>query len=183
MTIVTASLLVLTIPVMAYAYGIAGNSTIAWQLLAAAVVAFTFNLRRAKAWMREHPSVLTLRPRGFLFASCYALVATPLVCTVFQAKPLPRFNDIFLVGIVLTTYLFTWDAALYLLAVAVLVSAWVLPPYGTLAVDRIEDWYRIASFTVLALFLVVLVNRLKAGSGSRQPEREMVAARSASGGD
>ena len=47
---------------------------------------------------------------------------------------MPRFNDIFLVGIVLTCYLFTWQPAAYLLGISVLVSAWVLPPNGSLLV-------------------------------------------------
>ncbi len=153
-------LLLMAAPRPASAYVDPGSGAMLWQVAAATLIGTLFYVRRVVGWIR---GTLGLRARsmGFLFASCFALVASPLICTVFQTRPLPRFNDIFLVGIVLTTYLFTWDAAAYLLVISLLVSAWVLPPYGNMAVDRPEDWYRIVSFAAISIFLIVLVHRLK----------------------
>jgi K+-sensing histidine kinase KdpD len=154
--------LVLAIPQMAHAYVDPGSGAMLWQVAAAAAIGSLFYLRKATFWIRSRLGLKSSRSMGYLFASCYALVASILICSVFRSLPVPRFNDIFLIGIVLTTYLFAWDAAAFLLGIAVLVSAWVLPPYGSFGVARMEDWYRIFSFTCVSLFLIVLVHRLKA---------------------
>ena len=139
--------LILAVPKAGNAYTSPGPDGITWQVVAAALMGSLFYSRRLISWIR---SVLTSGNRcaaGFLFASCYALVVTPVVYTLFETHPLPRFSDLFLVGIVLTAYLFTWHGAVYLLAIATMVSAWVLPPDGSFAVGQPEDWYRIFSFT------------------------------------
>src|SRR6266567_4776843 len=60
---------------------------------------------------------------GFLFASVYAAIAMT-ACRLFPGHLGPRLNDIFLVGIVLTVYRFTWRPAALLLAAGLAVSAW-----------------------------------------------------------
>jgi K+-sensing histidine kinase KdpD len=99
---------------------------------------------------------------GFLFATAYALVVSPVACGLFRYNHLPRFTDVFLLGIVLTVYLFTWEGAAYLLVISALIYAWVLPPYGNIRVDAAADWYRLISFTLVSLFLICLIARLKA---------------------
>jgi K+-sensing histidine kinase KdpD len=148
-------------PKKANAYVDPGSGAMLWQIAAAAIIGTLFYVRRVMVWIRNHLGLHARRSMGFLFASCYALVASPIICNIFHSRPLPRFNDIFLVGIVLATYLFTWDAAAYLLVISTLVSVYVLPPYGTLAIARMEDWYRIVSFVALSVFLIILVTRLK----------------------
>jgi len=113
---------------------------------------------------------------GLLFATVYSLVTSPLVCSLFHSRPLPRFNDIFLVGIVLTTYLFTWESGTYLLAISLAVSAYVLPPYGSFAVATPDDWYRMASFGCISVFLIGLVHRLKTRTGSAPELAKMASA-------
>ncbi len=81
---------------------------------------------------------------------------------LFGGHALPRFNDIFLIGIVLTAYRFRWEPAIYLLGISLLVSAWVLPPYGTFRVTGFAEWYRMLSFAAVSVILVYLVSRGKA---------------------
>lgn len=178
--------LVMAIPHKAQAYVDPGSGAMLWQVVAAGAIGSLFYLRKVTIWMRTRLGLKSSRSAGFLFASCYALVASTLICSVFRSLPVPRFNDIFLIGIVLTTYLFTWDAAAFLLAIAMLVSAWVLPPYGTFAVARMEDWYRIFSFTCVSVFVIVLVHRLKArlaDAASEVSAAPQLKANSAAAGD
>lgn len=151
----------MAVPRPAQAYVDPGSGAMLWQIAAASLIGGLFYVRRVVRWIRESLGLKSNRAMGFLFATCYGLVASPVICTFFQTKPLPRFNDIFLVGLVLTTYLFTWDAAVYLLTISLVVSAYVLPPYGSMSVIHSEDWYRIVSYTLLSLFLIALVHRLK----------------------
>ena len=154
-------LVIMATPKRASAYVDPGSGAMLWQIAAAAMIGALFYVRRVVTWLREHLGLRSPMAMGFLFATVYALIASPLVCSLFHARPLPRFNDIFLVGIVLTTYLFTWEAAAYLLVIALAVSAWVLPPYDSFAVTGLEDWYRMVSFACISVFLIGLVHRLK----------------------
>ena len=153
--------IILAMPRSASAYVDPGSGAMLWQATAAACLGSLFYVRRVAMWVRKHIHLHSPRALGFVFATSYALIASPLVCSLFRRNQLPRFGDIFLLGIVLTVYLFTWEGAAYLLAVAVLVSAWVLPPYGTLVVSGPANWYRLASFTVVSLFLICLIARVK----------------------
>ena len=58
-------------------------------------------------------------------------------------------------------YFFSWRPALYLFAVSLLASAWILPPYGTLKVEGFTEWYRLLSFGLISIFLMLLLTRLK----------------------
>jgi hypothetical protein len=147
-----------------------------WQAGAAACIGSLFYLRRVTLFVRKHAGFRSPRALGFIFATAYALVVSPAVCSLFRHSQLPRFGDIYLLGIVLTVYFFSWEAATYLLVIAVLVSAWVLPPYGSLELTRLSDWYRLSSFTVISLFLICLIARVKARGGSSASERGSVEA-------
>jgi K+-sensing histidine kinase KdpD len=140
-----------------------------WQLAAAAVVGSLFYAKRLVAWSRNYlPATSPLRS-GFVFATLFAAVASPLSLVVFQGQALPRFNDIFLIGIVLTAYLFRWEPSVYLLGISVLVSAWVLPPHDSFRVEGFQHWYRLLSFTIVSVFLVCLVTRTKARRQEQEP--------------
>ncbi|MBZ5725117.1 MAG: DUF4118 domain-containing protein [Acidobacteriia bacterium] len=152
----------MAIPKQAKAYVDPGSGAMIWQIAAAAAIGSLFYARRALMWMQAHLGLHSNRSMGFLFASLFAVVTSPVICTLFNSHPVPRFNDVFLVGIVLTAYLFTWEPAVYLLAISVAVSAWVLPPAGSFAIAQLVDWYRLISFAILSVFLIVLVTRLKA---------------------
>lgn len=179
-------ILLIATPKLSQAYVDPGSGAMIWQVAAAAVIGSLFYVRKLLAWVRSHLELKSRRPYGYLFASVYALAASALVFGVFRNSQLPRFNDIYLIGIVLTAYFFTWDAAAYLLALAVLVSAWVLPPNGTLAVASAEDWYRIFSFTAVSVILMVLVGRLKfrgPGRAADHPEPSPLEARGMTAAD
>ena len=118
--------------------------------------------------MRNHCVFQSCRATGYLFATLFALIASPLMVMLFSRHPLPRFNDIFLIGIILTAYLFTWDSALYLLAIGVGVTAWLLPPAGSFAISGADAWFRLLSFAAVSMLAITIITRLK----SRRPQVE-----------
>jgi len=156
-------LLVMATPRRASAYVDPGSGAMLWQAAAAACIGSLFYMRRVVVWVRRHVDFRSQRAMGFVFATAYALVVSPLVLALCRNGQMPRFGDLFLLGVMLTVYFFTWEAATYLLGLGVLVSAWVLPPDGTLAVVQTQDVYRLISFTLVSLFLICLIARVKAG--------------------
>ena len=155
------ALLTMAVPQRASAYVDPGTGSMLWQMAAAALIGSLFYLRRVAGWVRVLVGVRSSKSMGFLFASVFGLAVSPLTMQLFGGHPLPRFNDVFLVGIVLTAYLFTWESAAYLMVISIVVSAWILPPNGTLRVDGFADWYRLASFTMVSIFLISLITRMK----------------------
>lgn len=100
-------------------------------------------------------------PLGYVFATAYAAIALVTTLVMSHSQVIPRFMDIFLVGIAVTAYFFTISPATYLLAISVAISAWILPPSGSFAIANPLDWYRIFSFTAVAALLIFLTDRLK----------------------
>ena len=139
-----------------------------WQLAAGTVIGGLFFVNEILAFLRVRLGSSSRLAAGFLFATAYAMLAIPVLLIVFAGHALPRFNDVFLIGIVLTGYLFRWEPAAYLLGISLLVSAWILPPYGSFRIVGFAEWYRMVSFTVVAVFLMHLVNRSK----NRKPAAE-----------
>jgi len=144
-----------------------GAQPMVWHVLGASTVLAILNWRKLGAFLGEHAGLQSVRASGFVFATAYALATIPLALSLFGGQPMPRFNDIFLVGIVLTVYFFSWQPAAYLLAVSILASAWILPPNGTLRVEGFAEWYRLISFSVLSAFMILLLTRLKARQDTR----------------
>jgi len=132
-----------------------------WQVAAASALGCLFYLKRIASWVRSFPGLRSERGSGFVFATAFALVTSPLAMALFGAHPLPRFNDLFLIGIVLTAYFFTWEPALYLTTVSLAVAAWILPPSGSFVVQEFSDRYRLVSFGALSIFLICLITRMK----------------------
>lgn len=139
-----------------------GAEPMVWHVLGASTLLAILNWRKVGAFLGEYAGLKSTRISGFVFASAYGLVTVPLALSLFDGQPMPRFNDIFLVGIVLTVYFFSWAPAAYLLAVSILASAWILPPNGTLRVEGFAEWYRLVSFSAVSVFIILLVTRLKA---------------------
>ena len=131
---------------------------------AVVAVALIWGMARLKSEARRQAA----SGRAFAFATIYAIFATLIILVAYNSKPLPRFNDIFLVGIAVVGYLFTASSAAYLLGIAVVVSAWVLPPSNSFAIAQPEDYYRIFSFCAVAGILIVIMNRLKKYGSERQ---------------
>jgi K+-sensing histidine kinase KdpD len=119
---------------------------------------------RLKTNARQQPA----SRQAYLFTTGYAIVGTLVTMFAFHAQPIPRFNDIFLVGIAVVASLFTTSSAAYLLAIAVGVSAWILPPGGSFAVTDPTDYYRILSFCAVSGLLIFLSSRLKKPAGEDQ---------------
>jgi hypothetical protein len=164
--LIAGLLMGLTIPGLAVSVPAAiavdpGAVPMLWHILTGATVLAIFQWRRLGVWLRDHAGIRSPRSFGYVFAAAYALLSTSLALNLIHGEPVPRFNDIFLVGIVLTGYFFTWEPAACLLGVSVLVSAWVLPPDGTFRVVGFNEWYRLISFTVVSIFMIVLINRMK----------------------
>ena len=155
------ALLTMAIPQKASAYVDPGTGSMLWQMAAAALIGSLFYLRRVAGWVRVLIGLRSSKSMGFLFASVFGLAVSPLTLQLFGGHPLPRFNDVFLVGIVLTAYFFTWESAAYLMVISILVSAWILPPNGTLRIEGFAEWYRLASFTMVSVLLISLITRMK----------------------
>ena len=160
-----------------------GLTTMLWQLAAASVIGGFFFARQILEYLRNRFGPNSHLAAGFLFATAYSLISIPVILIVFGGQALPRFNDVFLVGIVLTAYLFRWEPSAYLLGIALLVSAWILPPQGSFRVAGAEEWYRMLSFAVVAVFLVHLVNRSKSRRLNDETSPASFAVRSAAVGD
>ena len=156
-------LAILATPSKASAYVDPGTGAMLWQALAAACIGSLFYARRVFMWARRHLNFRSPRAMGFVFATAYGLVVSPLVLSLYRQGHIPSFGDVFLLGIMLTAYFFTWEGATYLLGVGLLVSAWVLPLDGTLAAVSTGNLYRLVSFALVSVFLICLITRLKAG--------------------
>lgn len=139
-----------------------GAQPMVWHVFGAGAVVMILNWRALGAFFREHAGLRNIRSGGFAFATSYALLSVPLCVSLFDKQPTPRFNDIFLVGIALTVYLFSWEPATYLFAISVLASAWILPPHGSIRVEGFAEWYRLISFSGVSVFVILLLARLKA---------------------
>jgi hypothetical protein len=137
-----------------------------WHVLSASALLTVLNWRRVAAFAGEYAGLRSVRASGFAFATAYAMFTVPLALRVFDGQPMPRFNDIFIVGIALTVYFFSWEPAAYLFVISFLVSAWVLPPNGTFGVEGFAEWYRLISYSAVALILMLLLTRMKAKQSS-----------------
>jgi hypothetical protein len=154
------AVVLLATPKPAQAYVDPGAGAMMWQLAAAVAIGCLFYTRRVFTWVRHHLGFHATRS-GYLFATLFALTASALTVTLFDGHPPPRFGDLFLIGVALTAYLFTWDAAAYLLALAMAVSAWVLSPTGSFLAMGFAEWYRLVSFAVVSVFAICAITRLK----------------------
>jgi K+-sensing histidine kinase KdpD len=141
-----------------------------WQMAAAAAIGSLFYVKKILLWTKNLLSTNSPMQAGFLFATLFAFLATALTVVVFHNHALPRFTDVFLIGIVLTAYLFRWEPSVYLLGISLLVSAWVLPPYGSFRVAGFVEWYRMGSFTLVSVLLVYLLSRGKARKAAEQSQ-------------
>src|SRR4051794_5862018 len=97
----------MALPQMAHAYVDPGTGAMLWQVGAATAIGALFYVKRLATWLRNRLGFGSPLGMGFAFATLFALVTSPIALAVFKQHPLPRFNDVFLVGIVLTAYLFT----------------------------------------------------------------------------
>ena len=132
-------LILLAMPQIAAANVDPGTGTMLWQLAAGLVIGCFFFVNQIVDFVKKRFGARSPLAAGFLFATAYSMIAIPVVLIVFQGHALPRFNDVFLIGIVLTAYLYRWEPAAYLLVIALLVSAWILPPYGTFRVEGFAE--------------------------------------------
>jgi hypothetical protein len=162
------AMLTMAVPQKASAYVDPGTGSMLWQMAAAALIGSLFYVRRVADWVRILLGMRSSNAIGFLFASVLGAAISTVTMQLFGGHPLLRFDDLFLVGIVLTAYLFTWESAAYLLVISILVSAWVLPPSNSLRIEGFDEWYRLSSFTVVSTFLICVITRMKA-QRSREP--------------
>ena len=162
--LLSLALLTVAIPGKAGAYTDPATSTVFWQIAASVIVACLFFVRPVIRLVGNRVNPESQQTRGFLFATAFSIAVSPVAMRLFGGNPLPRFNDVYLVGIVLTAYLFTWEASAYLLAISILVSAWVLPPYGSFWIEGGAEWYRLASFSLISVFLILVITRKKGNS-------------------
>ena len=173
--------LVLSVPCFAAIPFDPGAKPMVWHVYGASVLLIVLKWRSVADLLSERLRLRSTRAMGFVFAMLYALLSLGVFLNLFNfgGQPMPRFNDIFLIGVALTAYFFTWDSAVFLLGIGVLFSAWILPPNGNIRVEGITEWYRLISFTLVAGFIILLVNRIK----GRKTEEEPLGRLSTTSGD
>src|SRR3954452_8197155 len=84
-----------------------------------------------------------------------SLAVTAFLRTAFHDSPPPRFGDPFLIGVLFLAYKTSSQIALLMLAIAVLLSIWLLAPLDS------TDTIQIASFIVLSLLIVWITRTLR----------------------
>ena len=176
----TVVCLLLAVHRPAGAYTDPGSGAMVWQLAAASMIGMLFYVRRVVVWLRSLGGNRVRAYSGFLFATLYGGVAGLIALNVFAAHPVPRFGDIFLIGVVLTAYLFAWQPALYLYLSSLVVTIYVLPPFGHFSIARYDDLYRVISYSVCCLFLIWIVERRRENRAPARNEAAMVMAAGAS---
>jgi K+-sensing histidine kinase KdpD len=139
-----------------------------WQIAFGVIVASLLYWEQLSAWVRALVQRKRAFPLGYLFATGYAILGVLILEVTFTARPLPRFEEIFLAGIAITSYFFTITAAAYLLAISVAVAAWILPPVGSFAIASPADCYRVLSFAAVSGLLILLTGRLKKWSSQNR---------------
>ena len=161
----------------AAAYTDPGSGAMVWQLAVASIVGLLFYVRRLAAWMSFLRGNRARRYGGFLFAALYGTISSLVTLLVFRAHPVPRFSDIFLIGVVLTAHLFSWQPAIFLYVGSLLVTIYVLPPFGQFRLSGEGDVYRILSYSVCCIFLIWIVERKRANPtpGEHESVIEVVA--------
>src|ERR1051326_7957433 len=102
--------------------------------------------------LRQNAAPREFQAAGFAFAMVYAAAAAVAAFTLFPGDLLPRLHDVFLVGIVLTVYRFTWRPGTVLLAAGLIILAFVN-----------SSLTGMASFALLACVLMAVMARLQTG--------------------
>jgi hypothetical protein len=92
----------------------------------------------------------------YFVAAAYSLVVAAIGIFVFQPPP-PRFMDLFLVGIALTTARWSWRPAMVMYFCSLLTVAWILPPNGSFAVTEGHDQLRMGLYGITAIVIMSAV--------------------------
>jgi K+-sensing histidine kinase KdpD len=96
----------------------------------------------------------------YFIAAAYSLAVAAIGIFVFQPPP-PRFMDLFLVGIALTTARWSWGPALLMYCCSLLTVAWILPPNDSFAVTEGHDQLRMALYGITAIVIMSAVEYAK----------------------
>jgi hypothetical protein len=98
--------------------------------------------------------------KPYLLAACYCLISAIVILFCFDTPP-PRFMDFFLLGIAFAGARWSWRPALMIYVISLFIAAWVLPPRNSIAIADKYDQYRMSSYSVTAIALVVALDYAK----------------------
>ncbi len=152
-----------------------------WQLGVAALVGYLFYVRRFWKWLTGRGN--SRRPLGFLFAFSFAAIAAVVVSLAFRDRPIPRLSEVFVVGVALDAYFFTWESAVSLLAAGLVIGAYHLASPIPGQSHSSADLYWLASYSLMSFLLVVSMARLKRRAGARSQPAELLPARVVEAGE
>ena len=99
--------------------------------------------------------------KPYLFAVAYFLCVTCIAAFAFQTVP-PRFMDVFLIGIAFVTARWSWQPALFLYFLSLLMLAWLLPPDNSFAVSEGHDQLRLALYGATSLAIILAIELARA---------------------
>jgi hypothetical protein len=98
--------------------------------------------------------------KPYLIAASYCLAASVLIVFCFDQPP-PRFMDVFLVAIAFLAARWSWGPAAFTYVCSLLVAAWVLPPRHSLLVADGYDQFRMFSYSLTAVSVMVAIDFAK----------------------
>ena len=95
----------------------------------------------------------------YFFAAAYSLTATVIALPLDPIPP--RFMDLYLVGIMYSTFRWSWRPAALIYLLSLAGAAWILPRFASVAVSGGANGYRMLSYTVTAVFAMQVIEIAK----------------------
>jgi K+-sensing histidine kinase KdpD len=112
----------------------------------------------------DPPHALSLKQHlPYLVASIYALATTWGILLAFGTPP-PRFMDIYLIGIAFCYARWSLGPALMLYISSLVFAAWILPPRNSLMVSDGFDLYRMFSYSLTCVAVMIAIDYAKSRS-------------------
>jgi len=103
---------------------------------------------------------MRLPDRQYQFAAAYSLAASALGIFFLHPVP-PRYMDIYLIGIMFSTWRWSWRPAAVIFVMSTIVANWVLPVYSSDATSGGANAYRMLSYSVTCAIAVEIIDRAK----------------------
>ena len=107
---------------------------------------------------RSLPSLQKQVP--YLFAVTYSLAVSWTIALLFPNPP-PRIMDLYLIGIAFACARWSVAPALVIYLTSLLFGAWILPPNGSFLVSDGHDIYRMVSYGVTSIVVMMAIKSAK----------------------
>ncbi len=102
----------------------------------------------------------TERHRAFLLATAYCIAVSAYGGLLFDSLP-PRFMDLYLIGIAGFAVRYSSSVALWIWMLSIPMTAFLMPPRGSLAISEGFETYRLVSYSLTGLFFLAAIEAAK----------------------